>query len=405
MRFHDLAVVPVPGDGIVAHLSGAVVVVIPTAEQRDAALRLVEIVRETCAEAGGLPGRALARRFAATVTTAEEEEELPAFGSVADDAERGVMLFLRGSIDAHVSGGEDLKLSGEDAALWVDRVIGRDVERVVLVPAGASPDPVVDPSFELGDGVIPAGGVVLTMSVARPAVEAAEPPLPPPPPAEAEAAAAEAAGAEDEEDTAAGPPPAPPPVAPFESVNLLEPEEVDEREPLPLAVAEEPAVEGEAEVALVEGIVCSRGHFNSPDALYCSSCGISMVHQTHNLVQGPRPPLGFLVFDDGSTFTLDADYLMGRDPEVDGDDAGVRPLVLDDPNRSVSRIHAELRLVGWDVQVTDRGSANGTFLWNETSGEWEPLAAGAPVAIRPGARVALGRRTFVYETPHKPHRR
>lgn len=189
----------------------------------------------------------------------------------------------------------------------------------------------------------------------------------------------------------------------FESVSLLEVAEAREpREPLPVATGE-PAAPGddEPERAVVEGIMCARQHFNSPDALYCSSCGISMVHQTHNLVTGARPPLGFLVFDNGAMFTLDSDYVLGREPEAHGDTKTARPLALDDPERSISRIHADVRLVGWDVQLTDRGSANGTFVWDEGARQWQRIPENTPTAIRPGAQVALGRRTFVYRTPHK----
>ncbi|MBI2168032.1 MAG: FHA domain-containing protein [Actinobacteria bacterium] len=406
MRFHDLTVVPVAGDGVVAHLAGAILVVLPGPDQRDRALDLVTSARGACDAAGGLPAADLAHRFAEVITTAGEGE-LPPFGSLADGP-RGVVLFLYGAIEAHVSGATDFRVSGDEATTWVDRVVGPDVERVVLVPLGTGPEPDANPAFELGEGVVPGSGVVLSVGaeVAVPAAPERAPAEPPPLEVEEPDTAETPAAAVE------GPPPPPPPppgeasptpVVPFEAVSLLDPGDVEEREPLPLAVEEAPEPEDSPEVAQVEGILCSREHFNSPDALYCSSCGISMVHQTHNLVKGARPPLGFLVFDDGSTFTLDADYLMGREPEVDESAGEVRPLLLDDPDRTVSRGHAELRLVGWDVTVADRGSANGTFVWDESTSQWQRLVAGVPVPIKPGARVALGRRTFVYETPHKPH--
>ena len=46
-------------------------------------------------------------------------------------------------------------------------------------------------------------------------------------------------------------------------------------------------------------------------------CGIRMNERTGELVFGPRPPLGLLVFDDGATYTVDAEYLVGRMPDVD----------------------------------------------------------------------------------------
>ncbi len=165
------------------------------------------------------------------------------------------------------------------------------------------------------------------------------------------------------------------------------------------APAPTPAVEPAAPVdpgrVVVKGIECSRGHFNNPNAAYCSQCGISLVHLTHRLVDGVRPALGFLVFDDGTTFTLDRSYLIGREPEPD--DGTLTPLVATDAEHTVSRSHAELVLDDWEVSLCDLGSTNGTFVWRDDQQRWEPVLPNRPVAITAGTRVAVGRRTFVYE--------
>ena len=57
-----------------------------------------------------------------------------------------------------------------------------------------------------------------------------------------------------------------------------------------------------------------RGHFNRLDAYYCEICGLGMVQQTRVVVTGPRPSLGVLVLDDGTSYALDTDYLVGRSP-------------------------------------------------------------------------------------------
>lgn len=192
------------------------------------------------------------------------------------------------------------------------------------------------------------------------------------------------------------------------SINLFaEPEQ--SRAPLPLPTgpvpsAESSAVSGPTEPAvMVQGIQCSRGHFNHPQALYCSVCGISTVHQTRTLVSGPRPSLGILVLDDGSTFSLDGNYVIGRAPEVNGEvGAGrARPMVVTDDEHLISRAHAEVQLQGWDVIVDDLGSANGTFAWNPGDPQWTRLAPHQGFAVAPGGRVAVGRRTLVYESHHK----
>ncbi|MFV0260334.1 MAG: FHA domain-containing protein [Acidimicrobiales bacterium] len=150
-------------------------------------------------------------------------------------------------------------------------------------------------------------------------------------------------------------------------------------------------------VVVVRGIICSRQHFNNPLAAYCMVCGISMVHVTHRLVPGPRPTLGFLVFDDGSTFGLDRGYIVGREPGQ-SDDPTMSPLAVHDHNETLSRRHADIQLTDWTVTVTDRGSTNGTFVWDATHDRWHRIPPNAPSELAPGATVALGRRTFVFES-------
>lgn len=181
------------------------------------------------------------------------------------------------------------------------------------------------------------------------------------------------------------------------------------REPLPLPTgplpsAESSNVSGRTEPAVVvQGIECSRGHFNHPQALYCSVCGISTVHQTRILLPGPRPSLGILVVDDGSTFSLDGNYVIGRAPEVNGEvgDGHARPMVVNDDEHLISRAHAEVQLKDWDVVVDDLGSANGTFAWNPGDAQWTRLSPNQDFTLAPGGRVAVGRRTLVYESHHK----
>lgn len=146
----------------------------------------------------------------------------------------------------------------------------------------------------------------------------------------------------------------------------------------------------------VMGIECSRRHFNNPIAAYCQVCGISMIHLTHHLVPGIRPTLGFIVFDDGATYALDRSYIIGREP-TPVPDSSRAPLVADDLDHTVSRDHAELSFDGWDVVLADLGSTNGTFRWDTATARWERVLPNHPVVIAPGASVAVGRKTFVYE--------
>ena len=127
-----------------------------------------------------------------------------------------------------------------------------------------------------------------------------------------------------------------------------------------------------------------------------------MDQRTGILVDGRRPPLGLLVLDIGSTFVLDDNYLRGRNPEVDEAviRSELRPIRLDDDSGTLSRVHAEIRLDGWDVLLLDRGSANGTYIANAGQQGWNRLPPNAPVVLSPGTHVRTGRRMFTFESAH-----
>jgi hypothetical protein len=193
--------------------------------------------------------------------------------------------------------------------------------------------------------------------------------------------------------------PTPPPrrpdrAAPFEAVIVL-PGYAPDPGPAPA----QPATQ-----ALIEGVYCRDGHFNDPDQRYCQICGISMAQLTQVTRLGPRPPLGVLLLDDGSTLRLDTDYVVGREPGVDDDVAAdrARSLRITGPASGVSRRHVRVRLSGWRVELVDLHSANGTFLHRPGAAEPERLTPGVPVVVTPGARVDVGRRWFRYESHRNP---
>ena len=182
----------------------------------------------------------------------------------------------------------------------------------------------------------------------------------------------------------------------------LDLEDIEAREALPVDLdpQEVRSPEQYTEEIVVQGVLCSRGHFNDPRSRFCSSCGISMVQNTQVLTRGPRPPLGVMVFEDGATFSLAQDYVVGREPHANDlvRDGLALPLAVDDPERSISRSHAELRLVDWDVHLINLSVTNGSFVWDEVQQQWIPIPTGQSVVLTPGMRVALGRRSAVFES-------
>jgi hypothetical protein len=442
------------GRGVVARYPGVVCVADAAAAEPVRAL-----VALCAAVAGFEPGRPLARRLAAWLSGPDAPPSSLRFGTLADAGDRWA-VFLSGAVSLH-DAGTDTTIPGAEAAAWTDRLVAPGGPFVLLLdapdddrPQGPADDPFAD-LHDLRAGAVPGRGAVLaTASAARhtavpplPAAPVPEPPAPAPPaPAPAEAPSAidldKPPHAEptlrkavpDEEPIemtvgdGSGPPPVPPaprvdeqaaraprrsaliakapaPVkrAPLTPGRPLTPARPDRRGPdappaaPPHGRDESPAVEGPR----TRGHLCARGHLNDPRSHFCVLCGIRMNERTGELMFGPRPPLGLLVFDDGATYTVDAEYLVGRMPDVDERvrNGSLRSIVIEDRSGAVSRVHAEVRVDGWDVMLVDSRSRNGTHIAEPGAAAWSTVPAGRSHRLTPGTRVRLGSRTFLFESP------
>ncbi|WP_300008912.1 FHA domain-containing protein [Pseudonocardia sp.] len=447
--------VVLPGDGLVARYPGILCV----ARCPDPATlhRLLEICR---AAAGPDPGRPLARRLAMWLGGSDAPPHGLDFGTVASTGD-ATAVFLSGAVRARVG---DTVLTGADAAAWTDRLVphrGGPV-RLALDGAANGSGPVTE-LLDLRGGVVAGGGVELvsssvassagpepavvagarhgvpriedvpninaepTLTDAEPVPDPAadEPPIPAAVPSAADPPAADPPAADppnlgksgpgrDPEDTgpipsaaqAARPPrrsdaiigvaPAEPPRAPLDAGEPVGTGSRSTAAPNPTTGVPVTPREGEA-----RGHLCSRGHLNDPRSHFCVLCGIRMNERTGVLVIGARPPLGLLVFDDGATYTVDAEYLVGRMPESDERvrSGTLRSIVVEDRSGAVSRVHAEVRVDGWDVVLVDSGSRNGTFVAAPGDPAWTPVPARQSRRLVPGTRVRLGGRTFVFESP------
>ncbi|MDP5228328.1 MULTISPECIES: FHA domain-containing protein [Arthrobacter] len=110
--------------------------------------------------------------------------------------------------------------------------------------------------------------------------------------------------------------------------------------------------------------LCPRGHANPPTRSDCMNCGEAI---SWDAVSVARPPLGRLRLPSGETVLLDRNVILGRQPSVSRVSSGNMPhlIQLDSPKRDISRSHAEVRLEGWNVVLTDLNSSNGTVLLRE----------------------------------------
>lgn len=172
------------------------------------------------------------------------------------------------------------------------------------------------------------------------------------------------------------------------------------RPPLPVVGARGEGAGTRGPEVLVEGVHCPLRHFTDPEQAACLTCGTPLPPGGER-VRLPRPPLGILVTDGGTIYTVTGDLVIGREPEQAPDVlAGrARPLPLRDAARSTSRIHARLTVTGWKVRLSDDRSANGTFVSRHgAAGPWLPVTPPAPVTLTHGDRVRLGRRQLLFDT-------
>lgn len=164
----------------------------------------------------------------------------------------------------------------------------------------------------------------------------------------------------------------------------------------------EATAKGFALTVKVRGFKCARAHPTDPRSAFCSVCGMP-VDQLQPLIEVVRPPLGVLVLDDGSTHLLETDSVLGRDPEKSEPvRRGLTPLQITDNSGGMSRAHAELLLVEWDVTLVDRGSTNGTRTRPPGVREWVRVPPHQPVVLVPGTEILIGNRVLRFESAAPP---
>jgi FHA domain len=417
-----LRAVVVGGSGVVARFPGVVCVAGP------GGTAAVRALLDLCATASGAaPGRPLGHSLARWLAGPDAPPDDLVFGTVAT-ADEHVAVFLRGPVTARLTdAGAATTLSGVDAVAWTDRLVRQPGDQVLLaLDAAEVPAGVGGQVHDLRSGVVPGAGVALLPegadlaaaasggapgagsgsapgpldtglglepvpaadSTPAPAAEVAVPPTP-----RAPRLHARIDDHVEHEDTVR------PPLE--DGIPAGGPTVPRSHRPGASPAAAEVVTERSRE-PVARGFVCSRGHLNDPRSHFCVLCGIRMNERTGVLTTGPRPPLGLLVFDDGRTYSVDAEYVVGRTPEADERvrTGELRALMVEDRGDTISRVHAEVRIRDWDVLLVDAGSRNGTFVVPPAAVAWERVPERRTLRLEPGTRVRLGHhRTFVFESP------
>lgn len=355
--------VPLAGQGVVARYGGLVAVTDGRGADPDP---LLSAVAETV-KAGG-DGSDLVIRVAREALGAYREASWACAGPTVDG---GVATLVYGHAAAtvRVEGQPEVTLTVSDLMLPVSRVFAGKTVTAILVIGGAAPP---DERFWLGEGVVPGGGIAVTL-----AVQDDHPPTTGKPGVGSPQVNAAPANARQAS------------VAPVNAAPA-------NAAPLSAPVGAVVSSEDDRGIVLVDGVLCPNAHFNDPSAVYCRQCGVGLEQPPRHIERRPRPSLGELIVDDGTRITLDGDYVLGREPALDGDVlAGrARPVRISDPNGTVSRLHLKVTLVGWQVEISDLGSANGSVL-HLPDGE-RTLTPFQPATIEPGARIAIGHRSMQY---------
>ncbi|WP_063052171.1 FHA domain-containing protein [Nocardia arthritidis] len=443
----DRQVEVVVGSHAVARVAGAVVVVAhrkpgrPTQDSPAvvALESLAELVRDATDREPGGPGALVARQ--ATRWLMKHAEQISPgepidFGILSAAENGGVAIFLHGAITAVLAGDGVLeRYRGSDAAFTVDRVAAVPARAVALfVDDGKGRIPDLPPERGIGmlvEGIAQAGGAIVWSEGPRARVSgngsesrsAGTHPRP-------ETPSLPTARVEHEPPVETGrrepPEPQPQPVAgrprypTAPSTAMLDaeteqtpidphhaPTQVGGTNPAPRPDPElQRRLEATAKATVltvkVMGFKCARAHPSDPRAAFCTVCGMP-VDQTQALIEVVRPPLGMLILDDGMTYMLAADAVVGRDPERSpAAESGLVPLRVDDASGGMSRAHAEIRLVNWDVTVVDCGSTNGTRTRLPGYRDWVHLAPHQSMVLVPGTEIMLGNRVLRFELAAPP---
>jgi hypothetical protein len=175
--------------------------------------------------------------------------------------------------------------------------------------------------------------------------------------------------------------------------------------PPPVPAAEEaeasPSPVAVATVPELHGVLCPSGHLTSVQDETCRTCGLP-IDPTAEIVVGPRPSLGTLTFDDGAQLQLTRPVVIGRGvPEryaINGEPATT--VLLDDVQGTISRVHLEVHLVGWEIEIIDMNSTSGTF--TRLGDERIRLLPDDATAISPGTVVEVGQRSFTFSAGPNP---
>lgn len=152
------------------------------------------------------------------------------------------------------------------------------------------------------------------------------------------------------------------------------------------------------------GVHCPEGHFTAVEST-CRTCDEQIASKAKSSKQ-TRPVLGHLVFDDGAVLEVDRPAVIGSNVPTGYtvNDEPTTIVRLDDGHDGVSDVQLEVHCSGWNVEVVDMQSRNGTYTMQRGKRQTRTrLRSGQAVVLLDGMIVETGTRTFTFGIgPHSP---
>lgn len=181
------------------------------------------------------------------------------------------------------------------------------------------------------------------------------------------------------------------------------PTEIENRDATSVDPLSAPAASADLSGPTVMATLCDRDHPNPPKSRFCRLCGAELSALSARSI--PQPVLAILRATDGTRTELTGPVLIGRAPLPRGTEPRDPALMtVSSPGHDISRTHCRVAPSGWEIEVMDLGSTNGTVAVLPEGGGHRTLEAHTPMVLPVGTILELGEGSSVVVEDPSPDR-